>query len=44
MLSLAHTPLTMTFGLLRNSIYMDPSLKEELVGETSITITMNIYK
>ena len=44
MLSLAHTPFTMTFGLLKNSIFMDASLKEELVAETTLTITMNIYR
>lgn len=43
MLSLAHTPFSFTFGLISNTIFLDPTLKEEVVLDTKITITINIY-
>ena len=42
-LSIAHTPLSFTFGLYENSIFLDPTREEEKCEETRITISMNVY-
>lgn len=43
-LSLAHLPLSFTFGLTENNIFVDPSMAEERIASSRITVSMNIYK
>lgn len=43
-LSIAHTPFSFTFGMVENTIFLDPTQHEEENLETRITISMNIYK
>lgn len=43
-LSLAHIPLSLSFGLTENNIFADPSAAEERISLSRITVSMNIYK
>lgn len=33
----------MTFGLVGNSIFIDPTFEEESCAETRITVSLNVY-
>lgn len=43
-LSIAHTPFSFTFGMVGNTIFIDPTVNEEANAETRITISINVYK
>jgi len=43
-LSLAHLPLSFTFGLTENNIFFFFFMSEERITSSRITVSMNIYK
>lgn len=43
-LSLAHLPLSFTFGLTENNVFVDPSMAQERISSSRVTVSMNIYK
>lgn len=43
-LSLAHLPLSFTFGLTDSNIFLDPSAPEDQIALSRITMSMNVYK
>jgi exosome complex component RRP45 len=43
-LSVHHIPVSFTFGLMENGVFLDPYLQEEEAYEGRITITINVYK